>query len=154
MKPSIQKLQKIFKLEAQRGFDNHAVMGGLERMLDWWLAEARADGLPDELIALIEARIRDYARLTQKSRSETLQGLWRRIQRGDSEIQPEEKIDAERPAVMTPTEVSAEDILKPASPPQPTPAIGSNSARPESARCWGSLKPQCATNSAACSSIG
>lgn len=118
MKPSIQKLQKFFKLEAQRGFDNHAVMGGLERMLDWWSAEARADGLPEDLIALIEARIRDYARLTQKSRSETLQGLWRRIQRGDSEIPPDEKIDAERPSQAPPTEVAADDTLKPAASPQ------------------------------------
>jgi ATP-dependent DNA helicase RecG len=122
MKPSIQKLQKFFKLEAQRGFDNHAVMGGLERMLDWWSAEARADGLPDDLITLIEARIRDYARLTQKSRSETLQGLWRRIQRGDSDIPPEEKIDAERPAQISPTEIATDDTPKLAAPPQAAPA--------------------------------
>ena len=42
MKPSIQKLKKIFKLEAERKYDNHAVVGGLERMLDYWEPEARA----------------------------------------------------------------------------------------------------------------
>ncbi len=84
MKPSIQKLQKFFKLEAERGYDNRAVLGGLERMLDRWEGEARLDGLPEELIQLIITRIRDYSRLTEKSRAETLQGLWKRLQRMES----------------------------------------------------------------------
>ena len=71
MKPSIQKLQKFFKLEAERGYDNHAVLGGLERMLDLWVPEARLDGVPEDLIQAIVARIRDYSRLTEKSRAET-----------------------------------------------------------------------------------
>jgi ATP-dependent DNA helicase RecG len=84
MKPSIQKLQKFFKLEAERGYDNHAVLGGLERILELWVPEARQDGVPEELIQVIIARLRDYARLTEKSRAESLQGLWRRIQRSES----------------------------------------------------------------------
>jgi ATP-dependent DNA helicase RecG len=89
MKPSIQKLQKFFKLEAERGYDNHAVLGGLERMLDLWVPEARQDGVPEDLIQTIVARIRDYSRLTEKSRAETLQGLWRRIQRSESGLPAE-----------------------------------------------------------------
>lgn len=81
MKPSLAKLHKFFKLEAERGYDNHAVVGGLERMLDFWEAEARADELPDDLIQAVNERVRAYARLTVKSRAETLEGLWRRIQR-------------------------------------------------------------------------
>jgi len=86
MKPSLQKIQKFFKLEAERGYDNHAVMGGLERMLDLWETEAHNDGLPEDLIQAVVSRLRDYSRLTDKSRAETLQGLLRRIQRieGDS----------------------------------------------------------------------
>ena len=49
MKPSLEKLQKFFKLEAERGYDNNAVMGGLDRMLDHWQAQARADGVSDDL---------------------------------------------------------------------------------------------------------
>ena len=80
MKPSIKKLHNFFKLEAERGFDDHAVVGGLERMLDHWEAEAHADELPEELVQAVMARIRDYSRLTVKSRAEILEGLWRRIQ--------------------------------------------------------------------------
>jgi ATP-dependent DNA helicase RecG len=93
MKPSIQKLKKIFKLEAERKYDNHAVVGGLERMLDYWEPEARADGLPEDLLQAIIARLRDYARLTEKSRAETLQGIWRRIQRSEAGLSTETPFD-------------------------------------------------------------
>ena len=43
MKPSLLKLQKFFRLEAERNYDNRAVVGGLERMLDTWQAEAQAE---------------------------------------------------------------------------------------------------------------
>ncbi|MGE5220784.1 MAG: hypothetical protein ACM3PY_00005, partial [Omnitrophica WOR_2 bacterium] len=81
MKPSLQKIQKFLKLEADRGYDNRAVMGGLDRMLVPWEAEARIDQLPEELIKVVVARLRDYATLSPKSRAEALEGLWRRIQR-------------------------------------------------------------------------
>lgn len=81
MKPSLQKLQKFFKLEAERGYDDRAVVGGLERTIDTWENEARADNLPEDLIQAVIARLRDYNRLSEISRQETLQGLWQRIQR-------------------------------------------------------------------------
>jgi len=80
MKPSLIKLQKFFKLEAERGYDNRAVLGGLSRMLEPWEAEARQDGLPEELISAVLSRLRDYNHLSSASREEALQGLWRRIQ--------------------------------------------------------------------------
>jgi ATP-dependent DNA helicase RecG len=81
MKPSLIKLQKFFRLEAERGYDNHAVVGGLNRILDHWQGEARADALSEELIQMVTARLSDYPRLTPTSRAEVLDGLWRRIQR-------------------------------------------------------------------------
>jgi len=83
MKPSLNKIQKIFTLEAERGYDNHAVLGGLEGLLDHWEAEARADNLPEDLIQAVIVRIRDYSRLKQNSRSEALDGLALRIQRSE-----------------------------------------------------------------------
>lgn len=81
MKPSIQKLQKILKLEADRGYDNHAVVGGLDRILEVWKREAEADGLPQDLITFISERLQDYHRHSTRGRAEILQGIWRRIQR-------------------------------------------------------------------------
>jgi len=80
MKPSLQKLFKIFKLEAERGYDNRAVLGGLDRILDSWEVEARNENLPEDLIQAISIRLRDYPRLSAESRAESLDGLWRRIQ--------------------------------------------------------------------------
>lgn len=85
MKPSLQKLQKVFKLEAQKGFDNHAVIGGLERMLGPWEAEARAEAVSEPLIELITLRLRDYGRLSPASRQEVIQGILKRIQQEGEE---------------------------------------------------------------------
>lgn len=81
MKPSLQKLQKFLKLEAERNFDNRAVVGGLDRILASWEAEARLESVAEELIQAVSARLRDYPGLSPTSRAETLEGLWRRIQR-------------------------------------------------------------------------
>lgn len=81
MKPSIQKLQKFFKLESERGYDNRAVVGGLERMLEPWEADARNDQLPEDLIRAVVSRLRDYSQLSPNSRADALEGLWKRIHR-------------------------------------------------------------------------
>ena len=79
MKPSIEKLKKFFKLEEERGYDDKAVMGGLEGILDSWIADARADGIGEDLIKVVSSRLRDYQRLSKVSREEILNGLWKRI---------------------------------------------------------------------------
>jgi ATP-dependent DNA helicase RecG len=101
MNPSLQKLQKIFKLEAERGYDNRAVLGGLDRILESWEAEARLDGLPEEIIQAVGIRLRDYPRLSESSRAEALEGLWRRLQReteapNDLLISPTPKEEGEK----------------------------------------------------------
>jgi ATP-dependent DNA helicase RecG len=90
MKPSLLKLQKFLKLEAERGYDNHAVVGGLERMLEPWKAEALAEGVPEELVQLVSSRINDYGHLSSASREEVLEGLWRRIQQTEGSASPAE----------------------------------------------------------------
>ncbi|MDH5505903.1 MAG: ATP-dependent DNA helicase RecG [Anaerolineae bacterium] len=99
MKPSIEKLQKFFRLEADRDYDNRAVMGGLESMLDKWEAEARADELPEDLIQAVTIRLRDYPRLSEDTRKEALKGLWRRIKKQTSagEADEEDTPEAENP---------------------------------------------------------
>jgi ATP-dependent DNA helicase RecG len=93
MKPSIEKLQKFFTLEANRDYDNKAVMGGLAKMLDNWEAEARHDQLSEELIQVVHNRLQDYHRLSPDSRQEILRGLWNRVRREEKgvsgEISPE-----------------------------------------------------------------
>jgi ATP-dependent DNA helicase RecG len=108
MKPSLLKLQKFFKLEAERGYDNRAVLGGLSRMLEPWEAEARLDGLSEDLIAAVLTRLRDYNRLSPASRQEALQGLWRRIQQETGSPALEELIQGEKAPQTKPPPVKEE----------------------------------------------
>ncbi len=104
MKPSIEKLQKFFKLEADRSYDNKAVMGGLAKMLDSWVADARADGLPEGLIQTVSGRLKDYDRLSPNSRKDALYGLWNRIKR---EIGASDFPKADKPKVPPPSKAEA-----------------------------------------------
>ncbi len=128
MKSSFIKLQKFFKLEAERGYDNHAVLGGLDRILDFWVSEARTEGVPEDLIQIISARLHDYPRLTPASRAEVLEGLWRRVQRetsgeqgpeaGQSPVSPapnvEDKAEAEEEETeATAQAAEAQDLVRP-----------------------------------------
>ncbi|MEW6568295.1 MAG: ATP-dependent DNA helicase RecG [Chloroflexota bacterium] len=79
MNPALDKLVKYLRLENDRGYDNRAVVGGLERMLGPWEAEARSTGLPEGLIQVVVGRVRDYPNLSPASRGEALRGLWARL---------------------------------------------------------------------------
>jgi ATP-dependent DNA helicase RecG len=81
MKPSLQKLFNIFKLEVEHEYDNRAVIGGLDRIIDTWDAEARTDELSEELINAIGSNLRNYPRLSTSSRADVLEGLWHRLQK-------------------------------------------------------------------------
>ncbi len=61
MQPSIEKLLKFFKLEVERGYDNRAVVGGLEKILPNWEFEARNDGIPEASIQTVRKQLADYA---------------------------------------------------------------------------------------------
>jgi len=81
MKPSITKLRNFFRLEAEKHYENDAIIGGLESMLTHWAADARADQVPESIIQAVTIRLRDYQGLSQNSRKEVLGGIWKRIQR-------------------------------------------------------------------------
>ncbi len=66
MRPSLQKLKKFILLEAQHNYDNRSVIGGFERMVEPWLAEAQADALSADLISAVRNRLHDYASLISK----------------------------------------------------------------------------------------
>ena len=79
MQSSLEKLRKFFRLEHENGYSNTAIIGGLAKMLDFWAAEARADGINEEVIQAVEQRLRSYDGLSPLSRADALKGLWKRI---------------------------------------------------------------------------
>ncbi|NOY98263.1 MAG: ATP-dependent DNA helicase RecG [Chloroflexi bacterium] len=79
MQSSLEKLRKYFRLEAENGYKDSAIIGGLAKMLDFWEADARNEGVSEEIIRAVAGRLRDYRRLSPESREETLKGIWKRI---------------------------------------------------------------------------
>jgi ATP-dependent DNA helicase RecG len=120
MKPSIEKLQKFFKLEAKRDYDNKAVMGGLSQMLETWEAEARADQLSEGMIQAVVSRLRDYSRISPDSREDVLKGLWNRIRKDvgagaqESDLPEESERDSKGQVKETHAQKSEKSTQKPA----------------------------------------
>jgi len=80
MTPSaVEKLIKYIDLEASRGYDNRAVMGGLERAAETWQEEAIAGGIAGETVAEVAAELGTYPTLAPETRRDTLQGLRARL---------------------------------------------------------------------------
>lgn len=96
MQPSLEKLRKFFRLEHQNGYKDTAIIGGLAKMLDYWEGEARADKIDEEIIQAVIQRLESYASLSPDSRTESLKGLWNRIQDKYPEGDPMGKAAASR----------------------------------------------------------
>ncbi len=127
MQLSLEKLQKFFRLEAEKGYSNQAIIGGLGKMLDFWEGEARNEGVPEDVIKAVAGRLRDYHRLSPESRAETLKGLWKRIQ---EQGLAGEAAKSEAVSVAE-AEPSTADKPAPAPTASPTPAPAPARPRPE-----------------------
>lgn len=65
-------------------------------MLDYWEGEARADGVTEEVIQAVVARLRSYEKLSPDGRAESLKGLWKRV--GDTYPEAGQKPKNQQPA--------------------------------------------------------
>ncbi len=88
MNAAILKLTNYLSLEAERGYDNGSVVGGLDRMLEPWKEEALKTGVVPDLVDVVVSRLSDYPRLSAKSREDTLRGLWNRLRAEYPELAP------------------------------------------------------------------
>lgn len=141
MKTSIQKLQKYFRLENDRGYDNKAVMGGLKNILSSWEGEARADGLPESIIQAVASRLRDYHRLSEDSRKIVLHSLWKRIKHDPAiaaELEKKAETPTKKPAAAGPS--TQQKAPGKAQPTQPTTTTPPEKTQPTQAAT--SSKPQ------------
>jgi ATP-dependent DNA helicase RecG len=86
MNPALDKLSKFLRLEAERAYDNRAVVGGLQQMLEPWAEGAKSSNLTELSIKLVVSRLRDYGRLSPNSRYESLRGLWNRLRETHPEL--------------------------------------------------------------------
>jgi ATP-dependent DNA helicase RecG len=75
MLSSIEKIRKFLKLEADRGFDNKAVLGGLNKVVPAWETEARNQKVEPNLIQEVVSRLGGYQLLDTPARQETINYL-------------------------------------------------------------------------------
>jgi ATP-dependent DNA helicase RecG len=86
MNTPLAKLAKFLRLEADRGYDNRAVLGGLDRMVEPWREEALAAGVTSATVEAVAARLRDYSSLSPHSRQEALEDVWRLLEETDPDV--------------------------------------------------------------------
>ncbi|MGD0002693.1 MAG: ATP-dependent DNA helicase RecG [Anaerolineaceae bacterium] len=72
MPSSLEKLQKFLRLEAERGYDNRAVVGGLNKILPAWENDARKENVNETLLQTISARLNQYPELNLRQRATTI----------------------------------------------------------------------------------
>lgn len=101
MLTSVEKIQKFFKLEIERGFDNRAVVGGLDKILPAWENEARANRLSDDMVQTILDGLRTYPNLDTAQRSSLLSRLLDMLEQAKGELPPQEQAPAEVSAAPT-----------------------------------------------------
>jgi ATP-dependent DNA helicase RecG len=132
MQPSLEKLRKFFRLEHENGYSNTAVIGGLDRVLDFWVSEARHDGLGEEIIQAVSAALGVYADQTPEARAAALKDLWKQIQEKvpEAALPPARKSPPARPSRPAPPKPSPSAAPAAPVPRRPPPAAGRAAARP------------------------
>ena len=113
MTPSaVEKLIKYIDLEASRGYDNRAVMGGLERAAETWQEEGIAGGIAGETVADVAAALGTYSTLAPEARRDTLQALRARLLEVEADEPSGEATDSESESVASADEgLAASDEL-------------------------------------------
>ncbi|MBI9047188.1 MAG: ATP-dependent DNA helicase RecG [Anaerolineaceae bacterium] len=75
----IEKLQKFLDLEVDRGFDNKAVVGGLDKIVPLWEKEARHSKIQTEIIQSISSLLKTYNNLDSDSRKDLISEINEKI---------------------------------------------------------------------------
>lgn len=72
MQKLLDKYSKIFQLEATQGYENKAVMGGLQALASTWPSEAREHSVSENLIPVITSILNHYPNLEVHNRRQAL----------------------------------------------------------------------------------
>jgi len=138
MSLSSEKLFKIFKLESEFGYENKAVVGGLQKLSESWAGEARAEGLSEALIPAIASILKHYPNLHPRDRWQALQEIGDLLNIPKIATLPKPKtllikevlIKEEKPAPTEKIEVKSEPVRIIEKPLSKPPAPSSTSSQP------------------------
>jgi ATP-dependent DNA helicase RecG len=120
----LQKLLKFLDLEIKRGYDNKAVVGGLEKILPVWKREAQSHLINPGFVNLVESKLKEYRDLDEAGRADQIRELSILVneqmqsasERSGASQDPQTGHDSEKndPArYSTPTHIITNDLSKP-----------------------------------------
>jgi ATP-dependent DNA helicase RecG len=75
MSSALEKIRKFLKLEIERGYDNRAVVGGLDKIIPAWEQEAHQEGLPSTVIRRICDKLSQYPSYSNDLREKIVQEI-------------------------------------------------------------------------------
>lgn len=75
MSSCIDKLNRFLRLEAERGYDNRAVVGGLDKFIPAWEKESQMENLDPALIEAVLDFLRNYNALETQARQSSIQSI-------------------------------------------------------------------------------
>jgi ATP-dependent DNA helicase RecG len=125
MLSAVEKLQKFIRLEVERGYDNRAVVGGLDKILPSWEAEARANHLDEGLIQTVIEGLRAYPDLEPPAREDKLSQLIAVL----SQNRPVNGSEKQNTRIETEHAVTVSDLSEQDPPPQARPVSPPSSSR-------------------------
>jgi ATP-dependent DNA helicase RecG len=99
-----EKYFKIFQLEGSQGYENRAVMGGLQALGKSWPSEAREQGVSESLIPLISMFFNRYPDLEPENRRNVLLEIGDLLSIPNLKTLPE-YIETEKPVIPEPKQV-------------------------------------------------
>ncbi|TLN13996.1 hypothetical protein FDZ74_09650, partial [bacterium] len=103
MPSPFEKLQRYIRLESERGYDNRAVVGGLDKIIPWWEPEARISSVAEDTLQAILSRLRSYPKANTDTRQQLVVELEKlldapaRLPRPDRQARPPQPKPAPRP---------------------------------------------------------
>jgi ATP-dependent DNA helicase RecG len=121
MQLSSTKLYKIFKLEAEFQYNNKAVVGGLQQLIQTWAGEARADGLAEEKITQVIQILQRYPRLNALQRWQALKEVGKVLDISGIKHLPRPQ-SANQEETLEKATTASESVEDKASPTQKSPA--------------------------------
>jgi ATP-dependent DNA helicase RecG len=109
MPNSAKKLYKFLKLEIERGYDNRAVVGGLDRIIPNWQIEARGQKLDHKKIQSIVSLLSEYRYFHDDERPEAVQDMLNILETMIPHEPAKAPVIAASPKQKTHAEVRVED---------------------------------------------
>ena len=139
MVKAFKQLERVLKLEAEQGYENKAVVGGIRQFVNFWITKARSEAVDEIDRALVEQVaevLQDYARLSRvEARAEAVDTLQEKLQKRKERVAHlpqggrQRSAKAQTSAKATPTtpeEKQWEPVL-----PSPTKALETEKPDPE-----------------------